>query len=85
MLRIKIELLPWGTKPSFETWEMNIWNDASGTKQIGNYRFKIFKKNSSETVWKGGEIKNFKRLQWSMWYLLYLCLHNIYGGQNERN
>lgn len=78
MLKVKIELVPFGVLPVKNTWNMDIWNDASGNRSIGNYKFKIFNKNSSESVWKGGEIKDFQRLRWSVWYLLYLCLKKIY-------
>lgn len=79
MLRIRIELIPFGTLPVKNSWEAHIWNDTTGSRQIGNYLFKIFRKNSTQTIWKGGEIKDFKREQWSVWYLLYLCLDKIYG------
>ena len=78
MLKIKIDLVPFGTLPVENSWNMDIWNDGSGNHSIGNYKFKIFRKNSTETVWKGGEIKDFQRLRWSVWYLLYLCLKQIY-------
>lgn len=80
MLKVKIELLPFGmTSVPSKVWIAHIWNDASGTKQIGNYLFKIFQMNSNDKVWRGGEVKNFKRKEWSVWYLLYLCLKTIYG------
>lgn len=78
MLKIKIELIPFGIGSVKDFWEADIWNDLSGNRSIGNYKFKIFKKNSKKEVWKGGEIKNFQRLRWSVWYLLYLCLKSIY-------
>ncbi len=84
MIKIKIELLPFGFPPAKETWEMEIWNDVTGTKSLGNYQFKIFEKNSDKKIWKGGSVKNFQRLRWSVWYLLYLCLDQIYGyGSRE--
>ncbi len=78
MLRIKIELIPFGILPVKNSWNAEIWNDATGDRSIGNYQFKIFRKNSNSTIWKGGEIKNFQRLRWNVWYLLYLCLKNVY-------
>jgi hypothetical protein len=78
MLRIKIDLLPFGSHPPKVTWVADIWNDATGSEHIGNYLFKIYEQNSTEKIWKGGCIKNFKRKQWSVWYLLYLALKEIY-------
>ncbi len=81
MLRIRIDLLPFGlTSVPKDTWIMEIANDGTSTdKSIGNYIFKIFIKNSNDRLLKGGEIKNFQRKRWSVWYLLYLCLHKVYG------
>jgi hypothetical protein len=67
-----------GTQPPKETWTADIWNDLSGSETIGNYLFKIYEKNSTEKIWKGGSVKGFKRKQWSVWYLLYLVLKQIY-------
>lgn len=79
MLKIKIELIPFGVLPAKSFWQAEIWNDGtSETRSIGNYLFRIYRKNSISKLWKGGEIKNFQRLNWSVWYLLYLCLKEIY-------
>jgi hypothetical protein len=78
MLRIKIELVPFGILPVKNSWLAEIANDATGGHSIGNYNFKIFRKNSSKEIWKSGRVENFQRLRWSIWYLLYLCLKEIY-------
>ena len=77
---MKIELIPFGKFPVSNTWEADIWNDGTGDKGIGNYLFRIYEKNSTKTIWKTGAIKQFKRLQWGVWYLLYLCLKTIYDN-----
>ena len=79
MIRIKIELIPLGLKPAIQTWTADIANDGTGTRTCGNYKFRIYQKNSTEKVWKGGEIRDFQRLRWSVWYLVYLCLKQIYS------
>jgi hypothetical protein len=81
MLVIKIQLIPFGSLPAKSFWLAEIWNDATGSHSIGNYKFRFYRKNSTTTVWKGGEIKDFQRLRWSVWYLLYLCLKTIYGDE----
>lgn len=78
MLRIKIELDQFGSGNIITFWMMDVWNDLSGTKFLGNYKFRIYNKNSTNILWKRGEIKGFRRLKWSPWYLLYLCLKQIY-------
>jgi len=83
VLKVKIELHPFGMQSIKSFWLADILNDATGSKSIGNYLFRIYKKNSLSKVWKGGEIKNFQRLNWSVWYLLYLCLKTIYEESNE--
>lgn len=79
MIKITVELLPLGFRPAKHSWIMKIWNDGSGTRGLGNYGFKIFEKNSDKKIWKTGGVDNFQRLRWSVWYLLYLCLDQIYG------
>lgn len=83
MLEIKIQLIPYGLSEAKSFWIGEIWNDATGTNSLGNYKFRIYKKNSIKTIWKGGEIKNFQRKNWSIWYLLYLCLKTVYGENND--
>ena len=78
MLKIKIDLVPLGIFKSSSSWQAEICNDGSGTHSIGNYYFNIFQKNSDKIVWKSGEVKNFQRKKWSVWYLIYLCLKEIY-------
>ena len=79
MLKITIELNQYGLGKITSFWLMEIWNDLSGTKSLGNYKFRVYNKNSTNTILKGGEVKGFQRLRWSPWYLLYLCLKEIYG------
>jgi hypothetical protein len=78
MLRVKIELDTHGLGAIKDIWTADLWNDGTGDRTKGNYKFKIYQKNSTETVWKGGEVKDFQRLRWSVWYLLYLYLKKIY-------
>ena len=78
MIKVTLELIPFGLGKVKSYWIADIWNDASGSKSLGNYEFKIYEKNSTFKIWKQGEVKNFQRLRWSVWYLLYLCLKTIY-------
>jgi len=84
MIKVTVELCPFGSEKNKETLaEMKIWNDATGTKSIGNYCYKIFKKHSKTQIWRLGEVKNFKRLQLGVWDLLYLVLKDAVGDRND--
>ena len=80
MIKVTVEIIPLGLLEVKDKWVMHIWNTGTGTKSIGNYFFKIFRKNTKkEEVWKGGEVNGFHRLRHSVFYLLYLCLKKVYG------
>lgn len=84
MLKITIELIPWGIESQAKTiGQMKIWNDATGTKSRGNYKFRIFRKNSTSAVWKYGEIKDFKRQIDGAWKLLFLCLRDVFVNKEK--
>lgn len=84
MLKITIELYPLGFEKNKSTLgEMYIYNDGTGTSTNGNYKYKIFKKNSNKTIWKSGEIKNFNRKTSSAWDLLYLALDDVIANRNK--
>jgi hypothetical protein len=78
MLTIRIELKSFGIFKSKRFWYAEIENDATGTETRGNYRFRLYEKNSETAVWRGGEIRGFPRKTHSAFYLLYLCLKQIY-------
>lgn len=82
MLKVTIALHPGGSPTISKTWIMHIWNDGTGNNSIGNYLFKIFRRNTN-TVVHGGEVKGFQRLRWSPFYLLYLCLKSVYDDKNK--
>jgi len=74
MIVIKVEIWPWGLESKKrKLGEMRIWNDASGTKKIGNYGFKISGKNNRKM--NEGEFKGFKRLNRHVWDLIMECLN----------
>ena len=84
MIRVTIELLPLGRediKRHLGTAE--IWNDASGDSQTGNYRFKLSKWGNTKAIWKSGEVKGFPRQARGAWDLLYLVLREAVQGRNK--
>jgi len=67
MIRITIELLPFGLEKNKKTLaSMKIWNDATGTKTMGNYKYIM----NLSRKWKSGEIKKFPRQRLNVWYLI---------------
>lgn len=84
MLRITIELIPFGKEENKETIGVaEIFNNATGTELIGNYCMRIFRGNS-RAIWKTTPIKNFPRTRLTMWDLLYRGLHKILGKRNTK-
>ncbi len=84
MLRITIELLPFGLELEKKLLgKIEVWNDASGTKNLGNYKFRIFEKGSEKTIWKTGDVKGFPRKRLTSYDLLYRCLKIVLGARNE--
>jgi hypothetical protein len=79
MLRVKIELVPFGFMAVENSWLTEIANDGTGTHSLSSYDFRIYTKNSTTKIWKKGRVENFQRLNKSVWYLFYLCLKQIYG------
>ena len=86
MLRITIELWPFGFETNKKTLSiMNIWNDGTGTKTSGNYKYKILKTRSKTQSWRSGFVNNFRRKQMNAWDLLFLVLLDAVGDRNIKN
>jgi hypothetical protein len=59
MLDITIDLVPFGLEPRRKNIaRVKIWNDASGTFEIGNYGYRLTLDDGSKIE---GEYKGFKR------------------------
>jgi hypothetical protein len=84
MIRITVELLPFGLEQNKQhLGTAEIWNDASGSRTTGNYKFCLSKRGNPRAVWKSGSVSGFRRLQLGVWDLLYLCLRSALEGRNE--
>lgn len=86
MIKITVELLPFGfEKKKKLLGSMVIYNDATGSHDIGNYKFHISKWEPKEKeIWKTGEVKGFDRIKRGCWDLLYLCLKSVLEGRSEK-
>jgi hypothetical protein len=73
MVRVTLELLPHGSKRGIkEIGKIEIWNDGTGTGNLGNYGYRIYhggKYAFRAEVYKTGSIKGFPR-KWSPYRLL---------------
>ena len=74
MLRITVELLPYGSETDKQILGMaEIINDLTGDADNGNYQVKIWKLNDKTgrlKLWKKGSVKNFLRQKLTVWHLL---------------
>jgi hypothetical protein len=72
MLKITIELIPFSDpeNPVIIGGGV-IWNDGTGTENIGNYHYVLRK---DKRVWKKGRLPGFPRTKKNVWHLLYSIL-----------
>ena len=83
MIKVTVELFPFGLENNKRhLGTIFIWNDASGTKTNGNYKFKILKAGEQDSIWKTGEVKDFPRKRLLIWDLLFRCLKEIVATRN---
>jgi len=69
MIKINIELYPLGFKEfKKKLGEIHLINDRTGTKEIGNYVINFYNEKNEEI--EKYEVKNFKRLEKSVFDLL---------------
>lgn len=75
MLKITIELIPHGNEEKKEIIAIGkIWNDGTGTKEVGNYQVRLYKNGEPNKVWRSGSLEGFQRLTHGAWDLLCLAL-----------
>ena len=73
MIRITIEMLPGGREEGKRILASGlIWNDGTGSKYLGNYKYHLQKKTGRSA--KHGRVINFQRRSKDEWELLKLVL-----------
>lgn len=82
MIRITVELIPFGIGKISKSATAYIWNDGTGDMSTGNYKYALSTFGKKQRIWKHGEIKGFKRLKFGVWDLLYLVLKKAVGSRN---
>ena len=82
MIRITIELIPFGVGPPRHLGTMVIGNEGtSKTLSKGNYRYYLY--NKAKRRWRGGRIEDFPRKKLLSWDLIYRILRKEFGERNE--
>ncbi len=84
MIVVKIELHPLGFEKNKRSLGLiEISNDLTGTKETGNYKYKIFKWGRGRRVWKCGRVEGISRSKRGPWDILYRCLQEAVGSRNR--
>ena len=81
MLRITIELVPWGIESRAKIIATGtIANTVTGTPSGGDYRVEL--RDAAGRKWKSGTITGFPRKRLLAWDLLYRALGKVVGNRN---
>lgn len=74
MLKVTVELVQWGIGPPQKIGTMIIANDGTGTRDKGNYQYRIDLKQKEN--WRSGRVEGYSRKRYNVWYLLKLILED---------
>ena len=77
MIRVTVELIPFGIGEPQQLGVMHIANDGTGTKERGNYKTHVYRKNSWKIA-RAGVVKDYPRLSYNVWRLVMRCLRSSF-------
>ncbi len=81
MLRVTIELVPWGIESRAKVIATGtIANTGTGTQTSGDYRIEL--RDAAGRRWKSGHVEGFPRKRLLAWDLLYRALGKLVGNRN---
>jgi hypothetical protein len=81
MLRVTVELVPWGIESRAKVIATGtIANTGTGTPTSGDYRIEL--RDAAGRKWKSGHIEEFPRKRLLAWDLLYRALKKLVGNRN---
>lgn len=84
MLRITIELLPFGSEArKRHLGTMEISNDGTGDLEIGNYDVRLSKWGRPGQTWRRGRVEGFPRRRLGPYDLLYRALLATVSERNR--
>lgn len=81
MIRVTIELIPYGVGKSKHLGTIDIANDGTGTKTKADYIVRGY--NKAGAKWKTGKVLDFPRKKLLVFDLLYRALKDLIGDRNE--
>jgi hypothetical protein len=82
MLRVTIELVPWGIESRAKVIATGtIANTGTGTPTSGDYRIEL--RDAAGRKWKSGSVTGFPRKRLLAWHLLYRALEKLLGNRNS--
>ena len=80
MIRVTIELLPAGNESrKRHLGTVDIANDGTGTRGLGNYNVRLSRRGNPDSTWKTERINGFRRLKFGAYELLLLALAATVG------
>jgi hypothetical protein len=85
MIRVTIELIPWGFGEPENIGTIEIANDGKGTADVGHYEARLLKSPKYAArpgVWRKAAIRGFPRLRLGPYDLLYRVLRAAVGDRN---
>jgi hypothetical protein len=82
MLKITIEIIPFGFLKPRTLAVGTITNEGNGTITKGDYKVVLY--DEAGKKWKECEIKNFPRTKLLAWDLLYRGLHKVLRERNKK-
>ena len=80
MIRVTVELIPFGVGIPQRLGVMHIANDGTGTKNRGNYKAHVYRKGSWQIA-REGIVTNYPRLSYNIWRLVVRCLRSAFPGE----
>lgn len=84
MIRITVELIPFGFGKPQHLGTCKISNDGTGTPTVGHYRVRLSKRGRPASTWRTGTVRDFPRRRLGVWDLMYRALREIVADRNEK-
>ena len=81
MIKIKIELIPFGFLKPKTLGTCTIINDGTGTLVRGNYEVSFT--GAANQAWKKCKVEDFPRTKLLVWDILYRALKQVIGERNK--
>ena len=70
MIKVRIDLVPFGTGKPRHLGTMHIANDGTGSETEGNYNVKMFSASGHRMENRDARVERHKRKSLSVWYLV---------------